>query len=215
MPARLASPDVTHPVRLPDGSVHAGTVFLKPVIDHPRWEIGDYSYASAHHPPGDWAMHLAPYLYPMSAETITLGKFCQIADGVQFLEGANHRRDGFSTFPFMTFSGFDPDSPSMPRPGPGTVVGHDVWIGTGARILPGARIGTGVIIGASAVVGGTVPPYSVVAGNPARIVRRRVSGEVAEALLDIAWWDWPPEAILAAEAQICGADLDGLRAAAP
>ncbi|WP_038650279.1 CatB-related O-acetyltransferase [Roseicyclus elongatus] len=204
-----------HPIPLPDGSRHAGTVFLSAVIDHPRMGVGAYSYASAHHPPADWAAHLAPYLYPFSPERLVIGKFCQIASGVEFITAsANHRHDGFSTFPFAVFGGGPVEGrASMPAPGPDTVIGNDVWIGTGARILPGARIGSGAIIGAGAVVAGDVAPYSVMAGNPARRVRPRFAPEVAARLLDIAWWDWPIEKILAHEAAICGADLSMLEQA--
>ena len=75
-------PATRHPLIMPDGQPHTGTVFLAAVIDHPRWEVGAYSYASAHRAPEDWAFHLAPYLYPLSAEKLVIGRFCQIADGV-------------------------------------------------------------------------------------------------------------------------------------
>ncbi len=210
------SPDTLHPVPLPDGTMHRGTVFLKPAIDHPRIEVGAFTYASCHHPPRDWAAHLAPYLYDFSPEKLIIGKFCQIADGVQFITAsANHRHDGFSSFPFAVFTGGGAGAPSMPDPGPDTVIGHDVWIGQGARILPGARIGSGCIIGAGAVVSGRHDPYGVIAGNPARLMRRRFDPSTIAALLEIAWWDWPIARIAAAEAAICGADLQALRALAP
>ena len=209
------SPDTRNPVPLPDGTQHQGTVFLSAVIDHPRIVTGDYSYASAHVPPADWAAHLAPYLYDFSPEKLVIGHFCQIADGVTFITAsANHRYDGFSTFPFMVFNDGGPDAPSMPDPGPDTIIGNDVWIGQGARILPGARIGNGVIVGAGAVVSGRVPDYAIVAGNPARIVRMRFDAETIAALRDIAWWEWEIDRITANEAAIVGADLAKLRAAA-
>ncbi len=216
MPA-FPAPDTRHPVRLPDGTAHSGTVFLKPVIDHPRWQVGDYSYASAHQPPPDWAAHLAPYLYEFSPETLVIGKFCQIADGVRFITAsANHRYDGFSSFPFAIFDGAGSDRPSLPAgPFPDTKIGHDVWIGQGARILPGAELGSGVIVGAGAVVSGQVPPYAVVAGNPGRVRRMRFDAATIEHLLQLAWWDWPIAAIQEAEAAICGADLDALTRVAP
>lgn len=217
MPGPFADPNTVNPVLLPDGSAHAGTVFLKPVLDHPRIEVGEYSYASAHHPPDDWAAHLAPYLYPTSPETLRIGRFCQIASGVQFITAsANHRHDGISSFPFMIFGGDDPMSrPSMPKPGRDTIIGNDVWIGTGATVLPGAEIGNGVIIGAGAVVSGRVPSYSVVAGNPARVLRFRFDAETIARLERLAWWDWPIETILSAEAEICGGDVDALERRAP
>jgi virginiamycin A acetyltransferase len=217
MSGPFADPNTLNPVRLPDGSAHAGTVFLKAALDHPRIEVGDYSYASAHHPPEDWAAHLAPYLYPFSPERLRIGKFCQIASGVQFITAsANHRHDGISTFPFMVFGGGEPAGrPSMPVPGQDTVIGHDVWIGTGATILPGARIGHGVIVGAGAVVAGHVPAYAVIAGNPARVVRQRFDAHTVARLERLAWWDWPIDTILEAEAEICGGDIDALERRAP
>lgn len=216
MPAPFPSPDTIHPIRLPDGTPHGGTVFLSAVIDHPNWRVGDYTYASAHAAPADWAARLAPYLHPGAPERLEIGRFCQIADGVTFVTAsANHRRDGISTYPFAVMTGEFGDRPSLPGPGPDTIVGHDVWIGTGATILPGARIGSGVIVGAGAVVAGEVPPYAIVAGNPARVVRPRFDADTVARILAVAWWDWPIDRILTHEAAICGGDVGALEAAAP
>ncbi len=205
------SPQTSHPIRLSDGSAHAGTVFLKAVINHPRWQVGDYSYASAHHPPTDWAAHLAPYLFDFSPERLEIGKFCQIADGVTFVTAsANHRYDGVTSFPFAVFDGGAAARPSMPGPGPDTVIGNDVWLGAGATILPGARIGDGSIVGARAVVAGAVPPYSVVAGNPGRVIRQRFDTGRIDALLRLRWWDWPIDRILSHEAALCGDNPEDL-----
>ncbi|MEM8581067.1 MAG: CatB-related O-acetyltransferase [Pseudomonadota bacterium] len=210
--------NIRNPLILPDGTAHEGTVFLKAVIDHPRFIVGDYSYASTAHPPINWAEHLAPYLFPNSDERLVLGKFCQIADGAVFITAsANHRRDGFSTFPFAVFDHATASGrPSLPDwSGPDTVLGHDVWLGKDARILPGAVLGNGVIVAAGAVVGGQIPDYAVVAGNPGRVVKMRFDPETVTRLNEIAWWDWPIERILSAESAICGADLDALAAYAP
>lgn len=208
--------DQKFPIVQPDGNPLEGTVFLSAAVDHPRMEVGDYTYASAHIPPKDWAAHLAPYLYEFSPERLIIGKFCQIADGVTFITAsANHRYDGFSSYPFAVFHRDMENAQSLPGPGPDTHVGHDVWIGQGARILPGARLGTGAIVGAGAVVVGEVPPYAIVVGNPARVVRMRFDAPVIEALLEAAWWNWPIEHIVKHEAAICGADLTALRAARP
>lgn len=224
MPFTLPDATCVHPIVLPDGTPHAGTVHLRAVIDHPRITAGAYSYASDFDPPprDGWAARLAPYLFDFSAERLVIGRFCQIADGAVFVTAsANHRRDGFSTFPFAIFDGgfdggFDGARPSLPAGRavfPDTVVGHDVWIGSDARILPGARIGNGTIVGAGAVVGGEVPPYAVVTGNPGRVRRRFDTATIAR-LEAIAWWHWPIDAILAHEAAICGADLAALEGAA-
>jgi len=211
------SPETKHPAIAPDGTPYEGTVFLRAAVDHPRMTVGDYSYASAFDPPQDWAARLAPYLFDFSPERLIIGKFCQIADGVMFITAsANHRYDGISSFPFAIFDeGPTEGRPSMPGTGRDTVIGHDVWIGQGAKILPGAQIGNGVIVGAGAVVAGQVPAYSVVAGNPAKLLRRRFSEAQCEALEQIAWWAWPIERILAHEAEIMGADIAALAKVAP
>jgi virginiamycin A acetyltransferase len=210
-------PQTRHPVKLAAMRDHTGTVFLAPATkDHPRFEVGDYTYASAIVPPKDWAVHLAPYLFDFSPERLVIGKFCQIADGVMFVtSSANHRYDGFSSYPFGIFDGGLMHTPAMPDPGPDTIIGHDVWLGQGAKVLPGARIGSGVIVGAGAVVGGRIPDFAIVAGNPARVIRMRFDSETVAALMDIAWWHWPIAHIRRHEDAIVGADIDKLRAAAP
>ncbi len=94
------------------------------------------------------------------------------------------------------------------------MVEDDVWIGMEAMIMPGVRIGAGAIVGARAVVASDVPPYAIVAGNPARVVRRRFPDAVIEELLAIAWWNWPAERVTSNLKAIMGADLDALRRAA-
>ncbi len=210
---QFPSSDTRHPVMLPDGSPHNGTVFLSAAINHPRMDIGAYTYASAFEPPDDWAGRLAPYLFDFSPETLRIGRFCQIADGVQFITAsANHRYDGFSSFPFMIFTGAGPAGPSMPEPGPDTTIGHDVWIGQGGRILPGSTIGNGVIIGAGAVISGTIPDYAIVGGNPGRVIRMRFDPETIKTLNEIAWWNWDIDKIVANEVAIVGSDLEALLA---
>ncbi|WP_439143983.1 CatB-related O-acetyltransferase [Planktotalea sp.] len=205
-------PDLMHPVRLADGSAHLGSVFLAAAIKHPRIEVGAYTYASAHISPVDWAAHLAPYLYDFSPERLKIGKFCQIASGVQFItSSANHRFDGISSFPFAIFGGGPREGrPSMPDTGPDTVIGNDCWIGTGAILMPGCVLGDGVIVGAGAVVTGQHADYTIIAGNPASVVRTRFKTADIERLKAIAWWDWPIEKILAHEAAISGADIAAL-----
>lgn len=216
MPAPFALPDATrrHPITLPDGTPHLGTVFLKNVIDHPRFVVGEYTYASDFDPPEDWAARLAPFLFPFSQEWLTIGKFCQIAHGVRFIgSSANHATDGLTTFPFAVLdpaamTGYQPDTRDM-------TIGHDVWLGYGAMVLPGARIGNGVIVGAGAVVRGSIPDYAVVAGNPASVVRMRFPDDVIARLNALAWWDWAPERIARARPALEAGDVDALERLAP
>ena len=107
------------------------------------------------------------------------------------MNGANHQMNAVSTFPFYTLEGWemDPPSPSdLPLKGD-TVIGSDVWIGQNAVILPGVHIGDGAIIGANSVVGKDVEPYTIVAGNPARALRKRFDDELIDLLLAFKWWD--------------------------
>ncbi|MGB0855177.1 MAG: CatB-related O-acetyltransferase [Pikeienuella sp.] len=208
-------PQTRHPVTLPDGSFHEGTVFLAAVVSHPRFSVGAYTYASAHSPPGDWAASLAPYLYDFSPERLQIGKFCQIADGVQFItSSANHRYDGISSYPFAIFGGPHEGRASMPGPGGDTIIGNDCWIGAGAMILPETTLGDGVIVGAGAVVRGRVPDYTIIAGNPAKTLKHRFPSAQVSRLKAIAWWDWPIAKILANESAIANGDIDALERAA-
>jgi virginiamycin A acetyltransferase len=85
---------------LPSGEAHRGTVFLKAAVQNPRFEVGDFTYASDFDPPEDWGAHLAPYLFEFSPETLRIGKFCQIAHGVRFITAsANHAMGGLGSRP--------------------------------------------------------------------------------------------------------------------
>ena len=204
-------PHRAYPITLPDGSDHAGTVFLNRVIDHPGWEVGDFSYASDFAPPQDWAAHLAPYLFGAGPERLRIGRYCQIAHGVRFItSGANHAMDGITTFPFPVF---DPAQIATYQPDTrDTVIGHDVWLGYGAIICPGAQIGNGVIVGAGAVVRGTVPDYAIVTGNPARVVKMRFDADTIAALCALEWWNWPADRVAQAVPALLSGDLAALAA---
>jgi virginiamycin A acetyltransferase len=209
-------PLLLHPHRLPDGSPNRCIVHLPRAIAQANVTIGEFTYANDFDPPDDWRARLAPYLYPGAPERLVIGRYGQIAHGVRFITAsANHPMAGVSSYPFPIFDAallpLWQDLPALPD----TIIGHDVWIGHGAILLPGARIGHGVIVGAGAVVGGTVPDFAVVAGNPARILRMRFSPEDIALLLDLAWWDWPPETVRAALPVLTGGrptDLVSLQA---
>lgn len=200
-----------HPITLPDGSEHPGTVHLSQVIDQANFNVGAFTYASDFSPPQDWASHLAPYLFPFGKETLKIGKFCQIAHGVRFItSGANHATDGLTTYPFNIF---DPDTLLNAQPDQrDTVIGNDVWIGYGALIMPGSQIGNGVIVGAGAVVRGTVPDYAVVTGNPSQVTKMRFNDGEITRLNALAWWDWEPEQIAAARSALTDGSIDALEA---
>ncbi len=150
----------------------------------------------------------APTIMPYEGKAqVTIGSYCSIGPDVVILAGGNHRVDWVSTYPFGAFrKGIPGDYTDYHR---GNVtVGSDVWIGLGATILMGVTIGHGAVVGARAVVTRDVPPYSVVAGNPARVVRWRFTEAQRESLLRIAWWDWPPDRVERAAELLCQPDPD-------
>ena len=200
---------VRHPIILPNGEPHRGTVHLNRVIDHPNIEIGDYTYYSDFDAVEDYAARIAPYLYPGAPERLVIGKFAQIAHGARFVtSSANHPMGGFSTYPFAVFR---PDTmydySKEVSAGGDTLIGNDVWIGFNAIILPGVTIGHGAIVGAGAVVSRDVPPYAIVGGNPASVIRMRFDEKTVDTLLQLSWWDWEIGRIERARAAIEGCDL--------
>jgi virginiamycin A acetyltransferase len=187
-----------HPIILPNGEVHAPTVHLNRVIDHPNIEIGDYTYYSDFDAIEDYASRLAPYLYPGSPEKLIIGKFVQIAHGARFVTAsANHPMGGFSTYPFASFNPDEMATAYVEEVGRrgDTVVGNDVWIGFEALIMPGVTIGDGAVIGSRTVVSRDVPAYAIAVGNPATVARRRFDDKTVERLIELRWWDWPIEII--------------------
>jgi virginiamycin A acetyltransferase len=208
----LLDANAIFPVTHPDGTVSRTTFYLKNVIDHPRIEIGDYTYYTHYGKLAETAEILAPYLSPGSRERLVIGKFVQIARGSHFItSSANHPLTGATTYPFRifnpeTFGYYD-------LPVRDTTVGHDVWIGHDAVIMPGVEIGPGAIVAASSVVTRKVPAYAVVGGNPATLIRMRYPDDIIADLIDLAWWDWPIEKIEANLPALETGDLDALRTA--
>lgn len=165
---------------------------VRPTITRSNIEVGEYTYFSGR----DFESHVTHH-YPFYGDKLIIGKFCQIAAGVEFImNGANHQMNALSTYPFyiLGWEQEPPDMRDLPMKG-NTVVGNDVWIGQNVTILPGVSIGDGAIIGAESVVAGDVAPYTIVAGNPARLIRRRFDHKTQALLEQLRWWDRPPEEI--------------------
>lgn len=214
----MLDPTTKYPMIMPDGTVVRSVVNLNQVIDHPRMEIGEFSYYSNFKELEDYAAEIAPYLFPLSLEKLVIGKFVQMAHGVRFITStANHNTSGFSTYPFNNFT-MTPETTrediqamfQIPGRKGDTVVGNDVWIGMDATIMPGVTIGDGAIIGSRAVVTRDVEPYTIVGGNPAQPIRKRFDTQTIERLLEIRWWDWPVDKIIANTEAITGADITAL-----
>ncbi len=126
---------------------------------------------------------------------IKIGKFCSIARNVT-IYNFNHILNRPSTFFFNKrfFTG-NQDDDIISK---GDVeIGNDVWIGANSVILSGVKVGNGAVIAAGSIVSKDVPPYAVVGGNPAIVLKFRFSDEVIDKLLELKWWDWAYEKILA------------------
>jgi acetyltransferase-like isoleucine patch superfamily enzyme len=138
---------------------------------------------------------------------LRIGKYCSIAVGAQILVGGEHRTGAISTYPFRQLLGLTHASNTSFSHGD-VVIGNDVWIGYGAIVLSGRKIGDGAIVAAGAVVTRDVPPYSIVGGNPARVIRHRFPPEVVEKLIAIAWWDWPEAKIAELSGQLSSENME-------
>lgn len=144
-------------------------------------EVGDYTYGCPN--VSWWGEHAK----------LKIGRYCSIASEVTVLLGGNHRSDWVSTYPFNTVEGWHEaaDIRGQPSTNGDVVIGNDVWLGQGCTILSGVTIGDGAIVGTEALVTRDVPSYSVVGGNPAKLIRMRFSEPVIKRLQAACWWNWP------------------------
>ena len=187
--------------------------FLKNYITSINIEVGDYTYYDDPDGPENFEKNVL-YHFDFIGDRLIIGKFCAIAKDVTFImNGANHQTSGFSTYPFFIFGNgwekFVPKSNDLPFKG-NTEIGHDVWIDYNATIMPGVKIGSGAIIASKSVVTCDVPAYSVVGGNPAKVIKTRFDDKTINTLLDIAWWAWSNEKITAHLDAITQCDIKAL-----
>jgi acetyltransferase-like isoleucine patch superfamily enzyme len=122
--------------------------------------------------------------------TLHVGNFTSIATGVQILLGGEHRMDWVTTYPFSVLWKEGKGIPGHPKTKGNVNIGSDVWIGTESMILSGVTIGDGAVVGAKTVVAKDIPPYSVVVGNPGKIIKKRFDDKIINRLLEIKWWFW-------------------------
>lgn len=171
--------------------------FLKNVVKNPNIIVGDYTYYDDFENVENFEKNVK-YLFDFIGDQLIIGKFCMIASDVKFImNGANHLTEAVTAYPFAIFGGDWSEAmqgKSYPNKG-NIVVGNDVWIGYNATILAGVTIGDGAIIGNNALVTRDVEPYSIVGGNPAKLIRKRFSEEKIKQLLEIQWWNWEIEKI--------------------
>ncbi|NEP83937.1 MAG: CatB-related O-acetyltransferase [Okeania sp. SIO3B3] len=204
------SPDTVYPM-----PAHKRLVYLKNIVTNPSIVVGDYTYYDDFEDPTRFEDNVL-YNFDFEDDKLVIGKFCSIASGVKFiLNGGNHRTDWLTTYPFPVFGdGWEKAMPdSFPNKGD-IVIGNDVWLGYNATIMPGITVGDGAIVATQAVVTRDVPPYAIVGGNPADIIRKRFDDPTIERLLKIQWWNWDIEHITAHLSAICSGSIDLLEAAA-
>ena len=188
--------------------------FIKNTVKNPNIIVGNYTYYDDPDDSENFERNVL-YHFLFIGDRLIIGKFCAIARGVKFImNGSNHKTSGISTYPFQIFgNGWEkvmPQSGDLPYKGD-TVIGNDVWIGYDCLIMPGVNIGNGAIISSRSVVVSDVPPYAVVGGNPAKVIKQRFTREHVAVLEAVAWWDWPIEKITEYLDVIVSADINALR----
>ncbi len=187
---------------------------LSEQITHPNIVAGRYSYYSGYYH-GHGFDDCARYLLPdADADRLIIGSFCSIGSGASFIMAGNqgHRNEWVSTFPFF----FYPDAPDFAAahngylPAGDTVIDNDVWIGSEAIVMPGIRVGHGAVIGTRAIVTRDVEPYAIVAGNPAKPIRKRFDDARIALLLEMQWWNWSDPQLRDAMTLLTSDDIDAL-----
>lgn len=129
---------------------------------------------------------------------LKIGSYCSIAGGCRVFTGGNHNKNRITTYPFGTHfkNIFDnPNVITLPISNGNVIIGNDVWIGAFVTIMSGVNIGDGAILACNSHIVKDVEPYTIVGGNPAKLIKYRFSKEVIDELLKIKWWDWPENKI--------------------
>lgn len=144
---------------------------IKEFTDISAISVGNYSYG------------LLCVLNSTGENKLRIGHFCSIADGVTFIVAADHPTDLVSTFPFQVMCTGTQVSEAVSKGD--IIVEDDVWIGYGATILSGVHIGQGAVVAAGSVVTKDVPPYAIVGGVPAKVIKYRFPPELIEQLLKV------------------------------
>ena len=138
---------------------------------------------------------------------LIIGNYSAV-DGTHLL-GGQHAIKHVASYPFRINYGLEgAGEDGNPARRGDIVIGADVWLTFGSWVLSGVTIGHGAVIATGSVVVKDVPPYTIVGGNPAKIIRYRHTPEQIEALLEIKWWDWPHEEVLEAVPYLASEDVD-------
>ena len=143
--------------------------------------------------------------------SLIVGNFCSISENVNIYLGGNHRKDWVTTYPFghinqSTFNSFN--GVGHPSTKGDVIIGNDVWIGNNVTIMSGVTIGDGVIIANNSHVIKNIEPYSLVGGNPAKLINYRFTAEQIEKLLQIKWWYLDDKKINKFTPLLCNNNID-------
>lgn len=202
------NPNTLHPL-----NGYEKLIFLKNFIKASNIHVGDYTYFDdRRYGPEHFEEYNVLYNYDFSKVKLVIGKFCAIAAETRFIMTGDHKLDAISTYPFPIFgNGWESSFNIHDLPVKGDIiVGNDVWFGYDSLVMNGVTIGNGAIIAARAVVVKDVPAYSIVAGNPAKVVKMRFDDKTIERLQKIAWWNWNIEKINKHLKLICHLDVEQL-----
>jgi len=170
----------------------------------PYLEVGEYTYGEEH-----INIH-----FPTNRYKVHIGKFCSIGENCNIYLEASHRTDWITTYPFgrvfpHVFEKFVPAGPpNVMKCNGSVIIGNDVWIAKNVTIMSGVTIGDGAVIANNSHVVKDVPPYAVVGGNPAKLIKYRFSVDKIEKLLEIQWWNWDNQKIKNNIEILCSTRLD-------
>jgi len=143
--------------------------------------------------------------------TLKVGKFCSIAANVNVYTGGNHRTEWVTTYPFghhLTDIFYRKLGESASTSKGDVIIGNDVWIGSNTTIMSGITVGDGAVIANNSHVVKNVEPYSIVGGNPAKLIKYRFSHDQIQKLLEIKWWNWSVETINKNIELLCNKNID-------
>ncbi len=161
--------------------------YVKPTITNPNIIVWDFTYFSDQ----DFEKHVTHH-YDFNGDKLIIWKFCQIASWVNFvMNWANHQMNCISTYPFYIFKSRKQQAPQLsdlPLKWD-TVIWNDVRIWQNSTILPWVHIWDWAIIGLNSIVWSDIPPYTIVAWNPAREIRKRFDDELIDLLEKFQWWN--------------------------
>jgi acetyltransferase-like isoleucine patch superfamily enzyme len=168
--------------------------YTKKLFYSPNIKIGEQTYGRP------------KVYYKDSGSRLVIGNYCSISEEVKIFLGGNHKVDWVSTYPFSKFDNIFENASSLkghPATKGDIIIGNDVWIGYGVTILSGVTIGDGAVIAANSSVARNVNSYEIVAGNPAKAIRKRFDESTIDALLRISWWNWDEKKIVQNLPLIC------------